>query len=414
MDRRVAVAELARLDRAARRVVGRVEVDDRPAAALVGEVVDRPGLIGQGDARERRRRPQACSWSERSRGFDDEQATAPELTPAAGARRTFDSPRAPPGGSGSSASGYAQPVGRHALHAAAHRQQRDDVAVAPRQPAPDRGAVRAGRGDLSVTRERPSSSTAVRPASAGMASRPTFARAWSMRGPPSAPTTTIPCRSQPQRRDGRPARCRTRPCPAGSVRRGRRPPRGLRARPRRSESPSPTHRSMATPRPVASRAPPSAATTSPTAASQPGHVASSASRVGAVAVGQDQGVHRPRCYPARTRRPRPDARLRPVPDAPLHPAIQRVIDAAARKGVTIEVTVFDESTHTAVEAAAAVGVGARPDRQVAGVRDPDRRTASSPLLCLVAGHNRVDVARLAAVTERAPTSGARPLARRAT
>ena len=55
-----------------------------------------------------------------------------------------------------------------------------------------------------------------------------------------------------------------------------------------------------------------------------------------------------------TRR-RADARLRPVPDAPIHPAIQRVLDAAARKGVTLEVTVFDESTHTAVEAAAAVG-----------------------------------------------------------
>ena len=53
----------------------------------------------------------------------------------------------------------------------------------------------------------------------------------------------------------------------------------------------------------------------------------------------------------------PDARLRPVPDAPIHPAVQRVLDAAARKGVTLEVTVFDESTHTAVEAAAAA-VGA--------------------------------------------------------
>jgi prolyl-tRNA editing enzyme YbaK/EbsC (Cys-tRNA(Pro) deacylase) len=44
-----------------------------------------------------------------------------------------------------------------------------------------------------------------------------------------------------------------------------------------------------------------------------------------------------------------------VPDAPLHPSIQRVLDAAARKGVTLDVTTFDESTHTAAEAAAAVG-----------------------------------------------------------
>ena len=55
------------------------------------------------------------------------------------------------------------------------------------------------------------------------------------------------------------------------------------------------------------------------------------------------------------RRFRPDARLGHVPDATVHPSIQRVLDAAARKGVTLEVTTFDESTHTAAEAAAAVG-----------------------------------------------------------
>ena len=66
--------------------------------------------------------------------------------------------------------------------------------------------------------------------------------------------------------------------------------------------------------------------------------------------------------------------------------------------MTLEVIVFDESTHTAVEAAAAVGRRPRPDRQVARLRGPDRGTGSSPILCLVAGHNRVDVARLAAVT----------------
>ena len=45
-----------------------------------------------------------------------------------------------------------------------------------------------------------------------------------------------------------------------------------------------------------------------------------------------------------------------MPDAPTHPAIQRVLDAAARKGVTLEVIQFDESTHTAAEAAAALDV----------------------------------------------------------
>ena len=101
--------------------------------------------------------------------------------------------------------------------------------------------------------------------------------------------------------------------------------------------------------------------------------------------------------PRPVRRPRADARLRPVPDAPVQPATQRVLDAAARKGVTIEVTVFDESTHTAAEAAAAVGVdvGQIVKSLVFVIPTSD---GLEPLLCLVAGHNRVDVARLAAVT----------------
>lgn len=86
-----------------------------------------------------------------------------------------------------------------------------------------------------------------------------------------------------------------------------------------------------------------------------------------------------------------------MPDAPFHPAIQRVLDAAARKGVTLEVTVFDESTHTAAEAAAAVyaDLGQIVKSLVFVVPNPD---GPEPVLCLVAGHNRVDVARLAAVT----------------
>ena len=45
-----------------------------------------------------------------------------------------------------------------------------------------------------------------------------------------------------------------------------------------------------------------------------------------------------------------------MPETTVHPSIQRVLDAAARKGVTLEVVTFDESTHTAVEAATALGV----------------------------------------------------------
>ena len=85
-----------------------------------------------------------------------------------------------------------------------------------------------------------------------------------------------------------------------------------------------------------------------------------------------------------------------MPDEPAHPSIQRVLEAAARKSVSIEVTRFDESTHTAAEAATALGAELGQIVKslvfvVAAVDGPE------PLLCLVSGHNRVDLARLAAV-----------------
>jgi prolyl-tRNA editing enzyme YbaK/EbsC (Cys-tRNA(Pro) deacylase) len=85
-----------------------------------------------------------------------------------------------------------------------------------------------------------------------------------------------------------------------------------------------------------------------------------------------------------------------VPTEPDHPSIQRVLDAAARKGVTIEVRRFDESTHTAAEAAEAVGaeLGQIVKSLVFVVPSED---GPAPLICLVSGPNRVDVARLAAV-----------------
>jgi prolyl-tRNA editing enzyme YbaK/EbsC (Cys-tRNA(Pro) deacylase) len=86
-----------------------------------------------------------------------------------------------------------------------------------------------------------------------------------------------------------------------------------------------------------------------------------------------------------------------VPDAPTHPAIQRVLDAAARKGVTLEVTAFDESTHTAVEAAQALGVELGQIVKSLIFVIPSE-VGLEPLLCLAAGHNRVDLARLAAVS----------------
>ena len=90
-----------------------------------------------------------------------------------------------------------------------------------------------------------------------------------------------------------------------------------------------------------------------------------------------------------------------------HQGIQRVRDAAARKGVELDIRVFDESTHTAADAAATVnaeiGQIVKSLVFVASLEDG----TLEPILCLVSGPNRVDLARLAAVT------GARDL-RRAT
>ncbi len=86
-----------------------------------------------------------------------------------------------------------------------------------------------------------------------------------------------------------------------------------------------------------------------------------------------------------------------MPDAPAHPAIQRVLDAAARKGVTLEVIQFDESTHTAAEAAAALGAELGQIVKSLVFVIPSA-AGGEPVLCLVAGHNRVDLARLAAIT----------------
>jgi prolyl-tRNA editing enzyme YbaK/EbsC (Cys-tRNA(Pro) deacylase) len=83
-----------------------------------------------------------------------------------------------------------------------------------------------------------------------------------------------------------------------------------------------------------------------------------------------------------------------------HPAVQRVLEAAARRGVTLEVTVFADSTHTASDAARAVQaelgqivkslvfVTAREDGEL------------EPIVCLVSGADRVDLERLAAVVGR--------------
>lgn len=85
-------------------------------------------------------------------------------------------------------------------------------------------------------------------------------------------------------------------------------------------------------------------------------------------------------------------------ETPFPTPIQRVVDAAARKGVTLDIRVFPDSTHTAEEAAAAVGAELGQIVKSLVFVAPGEDDALEPILCLVSGPNRVDLARLAAVT----------------
>ena len=78
------------------------------------------------------------------------------------------------------------------------------------------------------------------------------------------------------------------------------------------------------------------------------------------------------------------------------PAVQRVLDAAERKGVQLKIVTFDESTHTAQEAARAVG--AEVGQIVKSlVFVAERESGPDPCLVLCSGANMVDVALLSAV-----------------
>jgi prolyl-tRNA editing enzyme YbaK/EbsC (Cys-tRNA(Pro) deacylase) len=88
-----------------------------------------------------------------------------------------------------------------------------------------------------------------------------------------------------------------------------------------------------------------------------------------------------------------------VPEATLeHAGIQRVRDAAARKGVQLDIRVFDVSTHTAADAAATVDAELGQIVKSLVFAAPGDDGSLEPVLCLVSGPNRVDLARLAAVT----------------
>ena len=81
-----------------------------------------------------------------------------------------------------------------------------------------------------------------------------------------------------------------------------------------------------------------------------------------------------------------------------HPGIQRVRDAASRKGVELDVRVFDESTHTAADAAATLDAELGQIVKSLVFVAPAEDGTLEPIVCLVSGPNRVDLARLAAVT----------------
>lgn len=84
-----------------------------------------------------------------------------------------------------------------------------------------------------------------------------------------------------------------------------------------------------------------------------------------------------------------------MPDIPS--ASRRVIEAAARKGVTIEVVTFPERTHTAIEAAAAIGAEVAQIVKSLVFVVPEGTAGMAPVLVLTSGVNRVDIGRLAAV-----------------
>ena len=77
-------------------------------------------------------------------------------------------------------------------------------------------------------------------------------------------------------------------------------------------------------------------------------------------------------------------------------ATQRVLDAAERKGVKLEVTFFDKSTHTAADAARAVGaeIGQIVKSLVFVSEEVD---GLQPFLVLASGANTVDLSLLAAI-----------------
>jgi prolyl-tRNA editing enzyme YbaK/EbsC (Cys-tRNA(Pro) deacylase) len=92
-----------------------------------------------------------------------------------------------------------------------------------------------------------------------------------------------------------------------------------------------------------------------------------------------------------------------VPDS-AHPAHERVREAAAKRGVAIDVVTFAESTHTAQEAADAIGVELGQIVKSLVFMAPSDPAGSDddvePIIALVRGTDRVDIGKLATVSGR--------------
>jgi prolyl-tRNA editing enzyme YbaK/EbsC (Cys-tRNA(Pro) deacylase) len=104
-------------------------------------------------------------------------------------------------------------------------------------------------------------------------------------------------------------------------------------------------------------------------------------------------VPEPTCEPEPAAAPELAAADLPLRD----PAVRRVAEAAALKGIDLHIVVLDATTHTAEDAARALGVELGQIVKSLVFVAPHPETGHEPILCLVSGANRVDVARLAAV-----------------
>jgi prolyl-tRNA editing enzyme YbaK/EbsC (Cys-tRNA(Pro) deacylase) len=85
-----------------------------------------------------------------------------------------------------------------------------------------------------------------------------------------------------------------------------------------------------------------------------------------------------------------------VTDLP-QPGIQRIVEVASRKGITLDIRHGLHSTHNADETAAALGVEVGQiveTRVFVATRGVGRLV---PVICLISGCNQVDLSRLAAV-----------------